>query len=232
MNHFSRLSEKHKELTKIARKAEQLENAKTLFLEIHAQLNSSAVSGTAENEYDELIKGLPESAYSVMPTEKDETIAWVLWHLARIDDLTIGMLAARGEQLFNDEWMHRMNVKVKDTANAMTDDEIMEFSKSVNVKELLAYRDAVAARTREIVSSLEASDMKRKIAKEDIERVRACGGVTEQGESVWLLDYWGGKDVAGLLLMPPTRHTMGHLNCCFKWKERILAGKKLYRGTL
>lgn len=29
-----------------------------------------------------------------MPTLKDETIAWVLWHIARIEDLIMGILVA------------------------------------------------------------------------------------------------------------------------------------------
>ena len=53
-------------------------------------------------------------------------------------------------------------------------------------------------------------------------------GVTRQEESFWLLDFWGKKDVAGLLLMPPTRHVMLHLNDCFRWKEEIRTKKKFF----
>ncbi|MDR1547029.1 MAG: hypothetical protein LBT06_00340 [Hungatella sp.] len=28
--------------------------------------------------------------YAIMPTGKEETMAWVLWHIARIEDLTRG----------------------------------------------------------------------------------------------------------------------------------------------
>jgi hypothetical protein len=31
-----------------------------------------------------------------MPSSKDETIAWVLWYIARIEDLTINILIHNG----------------------------------------------------------------------------------------------------------------------------------------
>ena len=35
--------------------------------------------------------------------------------------------------------------------------------------------------------------------------------------------------VSGLLLMPPTRHVMMHLNDCCKWKTVIRKKQKFYR---
>ncbi|EQE04021.1 hypothetical protein [Clostridioides difficile] len=49
-------------------------------------------------------------------------------------------------------------------------------------------------------------------------------------DSIWLLDFWGNKDIAGILLMPPTRHVILHLNDCCKWKEYFHTKKKFYRS--
>jgi hypothetical protein len=35
-------------------------------------------------------------------------------------------------------------------------------------------------------------------------------------------EYWGGLTLAGLLLMPPTRHNLIHLNECVKIKKKVL----------
>lgn len=230
MKYFgSGLSELHKELNSVIRKKDEIQQAKKLFLELHARLNLSSVSETEQNEVDLLLGDLSRAEYAVMPTSKDETIAWVLWHIARIEDLTMNLLVDRKEQVFNDDWKEKLNVSITDTGNALTDDEIMQLSTNINIEELLAYRNAVAKRTREIVSGLEPEDMKRKMDKSDLERILAEGGVTEQEDSIWLLDFWGKKDVAGILLMPPTRHVMLHLNDCCKWKEHIRSGRKRYR---
>lgn len=221
------LSEKHKELNKIIRKENEIKHSKKLFLEIHESLHLSKISDTKQNEVDNLLGDLSNKEYAFMPTSKDETIAWVLWHIARIEDLTMSILVACGEQLFDDKWMQKMNTPIIDTGNALTDDEIMDLSKNLNITELLNYRNEVGKRTRKIVMGLTAGDIKCKISSSNIEKILLNGGVTNHKESIWLLDFWGKKDVAGILLMPPTRHEMLHLNDCCKWKENI---RKNYRS--
>lgn len=222
------LSEEHKELNQIIRKKQRTEEAKKVFLDIHKQLHLSNIKEREENEVDRLFSDLKPWEYAVMPGKDDETIAWVVWHIARIEDLTMGILTGRGNQLFDEEWRRRIDSPIKDTGNAMTDEEIMVFSRQVNCKELLNYRMAVGERTREIVSQLTFEDMKRDVNEADLIKIREEGGVTSQKDSVWLLEFWGSKDIAGLLLMPPTRHVMLHLNDCCKWKEKIRTRTKFF----
>ena len=54
-----------------------------------------------------------------------------------------------------------MNVQVKDTGNAMTDEEIIYFSSRINIPELRNYRIAVGRNTREIISGFKTMDLKR-----------------------------------------------------------------------
>jgi hypothetical protein len=213
-------SEQHKELAKIIRNKDKFEAAKRMFLNFHRNLNLEA---------DRLLKGLMPQEWTIMPTMKDETIAWSIWHITRIEDLTIGILVGDDEQIFDQQQKERLNVAIVDTGNALSDDEIMDLSRNINIHSLLDYRAAVIKRTQNIVRGLSTDDMRRKVSPDGIEKIRAEGGVTAQEESAWLLDYWGKKDVAGILLMPPTRHTLLHLNDCERWKEHIRAGKKAFR---
>lgn len=139
------------------------------------------------------------------------------------------ILVARENQIFNEDWKLRMNAPITDTGNALSDDEIMSLSKSLRMEELLRYRNEVGKRTRQIVTGLSQKDITRPIAEEDIQRIQKEGGVTSQEDSIWLLDFWSKKDIAGILLMPPTRHVMLHLNDCFKWKEHIRSHKKCFK---
>lgn len=223
------LSEKHKELNKIIRKKNKTEEAKQLFLDIHARLNEARVSNTSFNEVDQLIQDLTVEEYAVMPTKNDETIAWVLWHIARIEDITMNILVAKQKQIFNEDWQTLLHCPITDTGNALNDDEIIELSHSINIQELLNYRNEVAKQTRKIVSLLTYEDMIRKVDIADIHKIKQINGVTDHENSIWLLDFWSKKDVAGLLLMPPTRHVMLHLNSCIKWKEQIRSKKSFYR---
>ncbi len=223
------LSELHAQLGGCIRKEAQLEEAKALFLQLHAAVHLSAVGGGSANEVDALFCDLERPEYAVMPTAKDETIAWALWHLARIEDLTMGVLAGRGDQLFDHQWQIRLNAPITDTGNALTDDEIMQLSKSLVTAELLHYRNEVGRRTRAMVQKLTAADLRQPVDPTLLEKIRSEGGVTQQSDSAWLLDFWAKKDVAGLLLMPPTRHAMLHLNDCCKWKGQIRTQRQFYR---
>lgn len=230
MKYFgTELSEKHKELGKIIRTKNTVDKAKELFLDIHAELHLSEVSGSGQNRVDELLSDLTPNEYGIMPTAKDETIAWVIWHIARIEDLTMNLLAGRTQEVFSPAWKERLNISITDTGNALSDDEIIRLSKEINTRELLAYRNAVGKQTRSIISGFTNADLLRKVSQQDLDKVKQQGGVTEQDESAWLLDFWAKKDVAGLLLMPPTRHVILHLNDCFKWKQHIRAKKKCFR---
>jgi len=224
------LSEKHKELNQIIRRADKIEQSKELFLELHARLHLSEISNTEHNEVDALIGDLMNNEYAIMPTAKDETIAWVIWHIARIEDLTMAILVAGEEQLFNDEWKQKLNSPITDTGNALCDNEIINLSKSLVLHELLNYRNEVGKRTRQIVKSLLIDAIRRKVSPQGLDKILLEGGVTKQEESIWLLNFWGKKDIAGILLMPPTRHVMLHMNDCCKWKELFRARKTFYRS--
>jgi hypothetical protein len=215
-------SEQHKELGRIIRDKDRFEEAKQMFLSFHSSLNFEA---------DKLLKELAPQEWTIMPTVKDETIAWSIWHITRIEDLTVGILVSGDRQIFDRQQKEKLNVTIVDTGNALSDDEIMNLSESINIHSLLDYRAAVIKRTQNIVRELYADDMRRKVSSDGIEKIRAEAGVTAQEESAWLLDYWGKKDVAGILLMPPTRHTLLHLNDCERWKEHIRAGKKVFRAN-
>ena len=139
-----------------------------------------------------------------------------------MEDITANILIRNGKQVLNGTWLKKLKSAFRDTGNAMTKDEILNLSRSLNMDALRSYRNAVGSRTREIISSLKVTDLKRKMNPESDRRILAEGGVTEHKDSVWLLDFWGKKTVVGILLMPITRHQILHLNDCVKLKEKIM----------
>jgi hypothetical protein len=90
------------------------------------------------------------------------------------------------------------------------------------MKELKNYRTAVGKKTRITVSQLEVNDLKKKMKPDQLTRIIDEGGVLEVDKSRWLVNFWGKKTVAGILLMPITRHQIVHMNASFKIKEMCL----------
>lgn len=212
---------KQAELKNLINKKDKFEDAIKVLLELHSMVHSSELSGTEIITLeDELWDGLKESACRIMPTKEDVTIAWNIWHITRIEDIASNILIANEAQVMNSDWAKRMNVNVYDTGNAMSDDEIIDLSSSINIRELRNYRMAVGKKTRENIGKLKPEELKRKVSPDKLQRVLDEGGVTEDDNSKWLLDFWGKKNVSGLLLMPITRHQVVHLNDSLKLKEK------------
>lgn len=170
---------------------------------------------------DELWDGLDNKAFATMPTKEDVTIAWNIWHITRIEDLTANILIADDTQEFIcHNWPAKLNIEVTDTGNAMSDDEIIDFSQKVSMEELRKYRMAVGRKTRDVIQKLKPDDLKKKVRKDRLDRVFNEGGVLDVNDSKWLLDFWGQKNIAGLILMPVTRHQVVHLNDSLKLKKK------------
>ena len=201
----------HQKLNRALAKGER-EAAIGLFLDQHAMVHAAKSSRSRLWSFeDELLEGLGEAEIRQIPAGGEHSIAWILFHLARIEDITMNMLVAGTPQLFSrDDWGRKMNVSVLHSANKMDYQAVAELSERIDIPCLRQYRAAAARRTRQIVQWLQAEDFKRKVDLSRIQKVLSEGAVTP--EAMEIVHYWGKKTVAGLLLMPPTRHCILHLN--------------------
>ncbi len=198
-----------------------IEEAKTILYELHAFVHSTKVYGGQYYSYlDEILEDLSDKAFRIIPSVGDNTIIWNLWHITRIEDITANILIANGEQVLDDNWLASLNTSVKDTGNAMSSDEILNFSSDINIDGLRNYRNAVGARTKQIIENMNKEDLKRRFSQKHKNKILNEGGVVEHPQSIWLLDFWSKKNVAGILMMPITRHQIVHLNDCKKLKGK------------
>lgn len=211
-----------KELRKVILKPDKIQESKSLALSLHSMVHLSIMSGVDKKTFeDELWEGLDENTFRTSQNQKGRTIAYGIWHCTRIEDITMNLLVAGDKQIFNREnWQEKINSNITDTGNAMTEDDIMEFSKNINMEELKNYRIEVGRRTRDIVENLSTEDMKRNFDKHRLQRILDERAVLDVKASNWLIDFWGRKNVAGIILMPMTRHQVIHIN------ESLSAKKK------
>jgi hypothetical protein len=208
------------ELRKILTSFEQHEKAVQLFLSQHASLHTAQMAGTEPWSFEDwVMNGMSEEDIRRIPPGEDHSVAWLIWHLARIEDVAMNMLVANEDQrLHQDEWYKRMKATAQDTGNAISAEGVSNLSAMIDIGELRAYRFAVGRRTREIVLQLEPEDLKRKVNPAHLQQVLDKGAVVKQAQG--LIDYWSKRDVAGLLLMPPTRHGFVHLNEALRIKRK------------
>ena len=218
---------KFKELQLALKKPKNIEEIKSLILYLHSQLHSYDVHGLKDKTYyDEIITYVNYDNFNICPTVKNMTIAWDLWHITRIEDLTTSILLCKNKQVF-DEFSNSLGTTVTDTGNDMTDKEIFELGEELALDKILLYRKTVGKKTKEFIKSLSIKDLKRKFSENDIQRIKKENGVIPTTE--WLIDYWGNKTVSGIITMPMTKHQIIHLNDCLdiiiKYNKKLKRSK-------
>jgi len=213
-------NEQQQALRKALSRSEEHQKAVALFLAQHAMMHASAVSGTGNwSMEDEVWQGLTGEAVRCIPPKFEHSIVWCIWHLTRCEDITMNVLAAGTSQmLLKEDWLGRLKIPDRDTGNAMDTGAMARFSAQIDIPALRAYRLSVGRRTRQVVESFAPGQFAVKVDPARIQRIRDEGAVLESEK--WLLDYWGGLTIAGLLLMPPTRHSLVHLNEALRIKAK------------
>jgi hypothetical protein len=193
-----------------------------LFLRQHAALHTAAVSRTGLYSFeDDIWLGLSEAHTRSIPPGFEHSIAWIFWHLTRIEDVTMNVLVAGGQQVFlSGGWLPKLGVTLQDTGNAMSPETIAALSASLNIAELRAYRIAVGQSTRRVVQELSPQDLKKKVDPGRLQRLLEEGAVEPAASG--LLEYWGGLTITGLLLMPPTRHIFVHFTEAQRIKGKLI----------
>jgi hypothetical protein len=209
------------DLHRVLTNAKPYDQAIRLFLRQHAMLHSAQVARTQlESLEDAVLEDITENQMRSIVAGCPHSVAWIIWHMTRCEDITMNLLVAGCPQVLNDRWLGRMKVAVCDTGNTMNEQEIADFSHAINIKALRAYRVAVGRRTQAIVKRLKPADLKRQVDPVRLRQVTIEGAVLEGARGIVI--YWGRRNVAGLLLMPSTRHILVHLNEVIRMKGRLL----------
>ncbi|MBI9043161.1 MAG: DinB family protein [Anaerolineaceae bacterium] len=213
-------SKKQKDFRTILLSFSNNQKAIELFMAQHAFLHSSKVSTTVPYSYaDAILSDMKEVQWRRIPISEEHSTAWCIWHLARIEDITMNLLIADSSQLFlESDWQDRLNIDRLDAGNAMSYEELHALSTHINIQELQKYRDEVGIRTREIVKKLTTERLKEKVDPVGIERIMDERALVPESRNI--ADYWSRRNIAGLLLMPPTRHCFVHLNEVLRIKQK------------
>ena len=171
---------------------------------------------------------LPVEAFSAMPFPNakgyhSKSIAYSLWHIFRIEDIVAHTLIAEEEQVFfTGEYQGKIQAPIITTGNELEKEAIVEFSKQLQVEALYEYIADVDKATTEILKRLTFEDCKRKISQERRKVLEELCVVSKEESAYWLIDYWCGKDVRGLLQMPFSRHWIMHIEACLKIRDGII----------
>ena len=151
-----------------------------------------------------------------------KTIGYSIWHIFRIEDIVAHTLIKEDEQIFfKNQYQKRIGSPIITTGNELVKQQIADFSNKLDLNELYAYISEVKHSTEQIVKSFSFKDLKRNITEERKEYLKSLHVVSDDEKAIWLIDYWCGKDVRGLIQMPFSRHWIMHVEACLKIQNKI-----------
>ena len=170
---------------------------------------------------------LSDDDYSAMPFKgaqgyHSKTVAYSIWHVMRIEDIVVNtLIREKDEVLFAGDFLRRTASPIITTGNELAGDAIAAFSRQLDIGALYDYAGAVRDESDVWLRSIRFDDLKRRFTDGDRDRIRALGVVSPDESACWLIDYWCGKDVAGLLKMPLSRHWIMHIEAANRIIDRL-----------
>ena len=211
-------SQKNKQIQKLLSKETTFDEAIGKLLEFRNELFQQIIW---------IVEGYPEKAFYQMPFVgvkgyHSKTLAYSIWHIFRIEDIVAHEMIAEDEQiLFREKFLKKTASPTITTGNELEGKEIAEFSEMLKVQELYLYAKAVKDSTDQLLLQLRYKDLKRKFNENTKQRLIESKCISEDENAFWLIDYWCGKDVKGLIQMPFSRHWIMHLEAMQRIKNRL-----------
>lgn len=116
-------------------------------------------------------QGLPARALALFDTLSDEqlrsrpqplvnSLAWLIWHMARVEDAGINRLVTNRMQVLDEgNWGEQMLIPIRHHGTGMTSEEVTDLSIHIDLPSLKAYHKAVRARSLEVVETLSTEQL-------------------------------------------------------------------------
>jgi hypothetical protein len=110
---------------------------------------------------DELTDGLTDETSNYQPTPAANSIAWLIWHSARVQDIQLAHVAGVEEVWTRDGWVDRFGLELPrhDTGYGHSADEVAKVRAPVDL--LSGYYHAVHQLTLEYVAGVTADELSR-----------------------------------------------------------------------
>ena len=211
-------SELNKTMQLLLKKEESLHDGIKTLVDLRNQLMDVLLS---------FKKDLKRADFDAIPFMNDsgyhcKTIGYSIWHIFRIEDIVAHTLIAGDDQIFfTGNYQRRIHSPIITTGNELVKQQIADFSRQLDLDELYAYITDVKRSTETIVNHLPYDRLRWKVPEERKERLKSLQVVSTDERASWLIDYWCGKDIRGLIQMPFSRHWIMHIEACLKIKNKL-----------
>ncbi len=187
-------------------------DAIALFLEQHARTHSARVAKPNEgaNAQDAILDGLTDSHLRRVPQRGMNSIAWVLWHIARSEDIGIHLFSGHRQVFEDGGWASKLRVADKHSGTGHTPEDVARVSAGIDLVALRDYRAAVGMRTRELIKAQKPADLDTKVELAAVRRAIAAGAYGEKPNVADLEKNWPTRSRAYAISIYAVTHNSSH----------------------
>lgn len=130
-----------------------------------SRLEASEIMIDAYTRIQELVhrcvQGLTSDQLAYRPEEGSNSIAWLIWHLTRIQDGHLAGATGNEEAWVSEGWAEKFGMDADTSINGQGDGPEEVAALSADGALLLGYHDAVVDRTRGYLADVDAAEMDR-----------------------------------------------------------------------
>jgi hypothetical protein len=157
-----------------------------------------------------MLADLTDAQLRTPPCPGVNTLVWLVWHMARAEDIGINRFVTDGQQVFDGgDWGRRLGVTRRDLGTGMTPGEVLDLSAQVDVPALHAYWDAVEERTIAVVQGLCPTDLDEILDATRVRQVFAHDAL-DTADALWVRDYMEGQPRGFFLIHLGLTHLFVH----------------------
>jgi hypothetical protein len=181
----------------------QVVDACQFFLLRHASIHGTWTDDQLDNT---------EEHIRTRPHPEINSIAWLLWHVARTEDLAVNRFVGDRSQVLDDEeWMPRLEIYRRDIGLGMSFAEVDDLGRRVNLDALRSYWGSVGRRTVEVVTGLTPDDLDAVNDRAHVQQVIFDEGAIHGEHQAAILDLWSEMTRGYALAYLGLTHTFQHL---------------------
>lgn len=127
-------------------------------------------AATIKSSYDEYLAELKKAIDGVsmaeaytQPSPHSNTIGWIVWHMARVEDYWLNNVLHGNAQVWNSGgWDKKFGIDTEDRGAGQTIEQVLAMP-HIGIADLLEYFDAVRAQTSQLISGLAESQLAREM---------------------------------------------------------------------
>jgi len=122
--------------------------------------------------YDHLWEEYTEAQLRQSVHPSMNSLAWILWHVARVEDAGVNRFVAHKPQVYHEgDWMKTLGITAEHFGYGMPETEMRELSETIKLDALRGYWNAVISNTFSVLDELTPERLDETLSLEEVAQV-------------------------------------------------------------